>query len=189
MAYQIPVFGSGHSFDLEINGAGLDLITRWEVFSAKRYKDAHRSGFKWAIGFGHVEGGDNDPITIPEDMVITLEQARSILALDLEDKARWLRGRIKVPVNTYMFNALVSLTINAGEGNVRNGRVLTLINEERYVAGCAAFLDHRYAYEAVKGPDGNALLDADGKIVTERVEKNGLICRRATEMSLFVTKV
>lgn len=171
MAYQVAVFGGAHSFDLIIIEEAIDLITRWEVFAAKRYKDAHRDGFRWAIGFGHVEGGDNEPKVIPEDMVITLDQARAILKSDLEDKARWLRSQIKVPVNTFMFGALVSLTMNAGQGNVGKGRVLTLLNEERYVGACAAFLDHRFAFE-------------NG----ERVEKNGLICRRMTEGALFMTK-
>lgn len=186
MPFSEVVFGGGHNWDHLVTEEGLQLIARWETFQAKRYKDAHSSGFKWAIGFGHVEGGDVEPIIIPEDMLLTHDEAWAILRKDAENKARWLRQKIHVPVTTPMFNSLVSLTLNAGQGNVAKGPVLELLNEGKYIAACAAFVDPERGH-IFASYDTNQ----DGVISDEERKRrvNGLICRRATEMAMFMTKI
>lgn len=185
MAFSEIVFGNGHSFDRVITDQGLALIIRWETFQARRYLDASKKGSRWAIGFGHTEGGDVEPKIIPSDMVLTFDQAHEILRADCEKKAQWLRKQIKVPVTTPMFNSLVSLTLNAGEGNVEKGLVIDLLNQEKYIAACAAFVDpvrgHIFASYDV---------DKDGQISDEERHQriNGLICRRMTEGAMFMTK-
>lgn len=186
MAFSEIVFGSKHSFDQVINDRGLALIVRWETFQAKRYKDAHKSGYRWAIGFGHTEGGDVEPKVIPPEMELNFDQAFEILRNDCEIKAIWLRKQIKVPVTTPMFNALVSLTMNAGQGNVAKGPVLELLNQEKYIAACAAFVDpNRGHIFASYDKDGDGIISEEEK----RHIVNGLVCRRATEMAMFMTKI
>lgn len=186
MPFSETVFGKGHSFERIITDDGIAVMTRWETFQPKRYKDAHSTGFRWAIGFGHTEGGDNEPKLIPADMEITYSEAIDILRADAELKARWLRKRILVPVTTPMFNALVSLTLNAGQGNVAKGPVLELLNQEKYIAACAAFVDpERGHIFASYDKDGDGVIDEEEK----RQRINGLICRRSTEMALYLTKI
>jgi lysozyme len=194
MPYNELVFGNAHSWDLIIIDAGVAVVMRWETFKATRYKDMHKSGFKWAIGFGHVEGGENEPKIIPPDMVLTREQAFALLKLDLETKARYVRKKLKVPVNTYMFNALVSLCYNIGEGNFGGNEdnnwtespVLIAINQERYVEAAARFVRHNRAWVKILDANGQAIMDpATGKNKVELREVNGLTFRRGCEMELF----
>jgi GH24 family phage-related lysozyme (muramidase) len=151
--------------------------------------DAHKSGNRWAIGFGHVEGGDNEPKVIMPGMRITRERANEILMQDLEDKARWLRQNIIVPVTSFMFQALISLTANAGQGNVRDGPVLPLLNAEKYVAAAVAFLHHNKAWLPIKDEQGNPVINPEtGKPVLALQVSNGLTVRRCTEIGVFMTK-
>lgn len=198
MPYNEDFFGRGHTFDLVVTQAGLDVAARYETEQLKPYKDAHRTGFKWAIGYGHVEGGDVEPKIITPDMKITSEEAWAILRADMEDNAQWLRKRITSRPNTCMFNALVSLTLNAGKGNIGGvpkknipvSRVLTALNAERYVEAGAAFIDHRYAWFPVLDPfTKKPMLSDSGKVITERKEVNGLTLRRGLEMALYQTKI
>jgi GH24 family phage-related lysozyme (muramidase) len=113
---------------------------------------------------------------------------------------RTLRRWIKVPVTTYMFNALILLSMNAGLGNFRDGAtdttgqrlpsVLSILNEGRYAHACHAFHNHRFGTKVIKDPvTGLAILDETGNPKTEIVELVGLSNRRADERSLFLTKI
>lgn len=189
------VFGNGHSFDMAVNEVGVALVARWELVKLVPYKDAHKSGFRWAIGLGHVEGGDNepkiiDPAVLGYTMKITRKQAYDILALDLEDKARWLRQKITVPVTSFMFQGLISLTANAGQGNVLEGPILPLLNAEKYVAAAVAFLHHNKAWLPVKDEKGNEVLNPEtGEPILALQVSNGLTVRRCTEIGVFMTKM
>lgn len=121
--YSLRVWGNGHSNARIITPETVALIERWELFMPKRYADGVRKDGTtiWAIGFGHAEGGDNEPKTIPEDMELTIEQAREILAKDIAVKARWVDVRIpsdRVDLTTFMYGALVSLCFQFGQGRL-----------------------------------------------------------------------
>lgn len=174
----------GVSFDFPVSDDGLGLIARWETEQLTRYKDASMPWvdpegvtrtYKWTIGFGHQEAGDVEPKVIPEDMVLTSTEAWELLRADAENKARYLRKLITVPVTTPMFNALTSLTLNTGQGNLERGPVLPLLNVGKYIAACAAFVD----------PERGHIFASYGGVKTRN---NGLIVRRATEMAHFMTK-
>lgn len=187
MAWQPQFYGEGHSFDMVLIPEGIDQGCRWETFVPTPYKDKHKTGFKWAIGFGHVFGGETEPIKYDPGMVITLERGKEIFLNDMETKMRWLRKKIKVPVTTYMFNALGLLVLNTGEGNFEKGPVLPLLNEKRYVGASAAFMYHSKSWQKVLGPDGLEIIE-DGMIKTALLPDNGLIVRRACEIALFSTR-
>ena len=188
MAWQPQFYGEGHSFEKVLIPEGIEQGCRWEAFSPTPYKDKHRSGFKWAIGFGHVFGGETEPIKYIPDMVITREEGMEIFLRDMETKMRWLRKKITAPhCTTYMFNALGLLVLNTGEGNFERGPVLPLLNAEFYVGASAAFMHHSKSWQKVLGPDGLAVIE-DGMIKTELKTDNGLVVRRACEIALFSTR-
>lgn len=200
MAWQPAFFGEGHSFDQILIPDGIKLMTRWENFSPVPYKDAHKSGFKWAICFGHVFGAGIDPIEInPETLEfkykgvwrreLTREEGMEIFAADIESKMRWLRKKIKVRTTTFMFNALGSCCFNTGEGNFEKGPILPLLNQELYMAAAHAFHHHNKKWVEVL-VDGKPVLDTEtGKNKMELVVSNGLSVRRSCEIEMFATRV
>lgn len=199
MAWQPKFYGEGHSFEMVLIPEGIEVMTRWEDFSPVPYKDAHKVGFKWAIAFGHVFGGQNDPIVISDDgkefeykgqprRELTREEGMEIYMADVEAKMSWLRKKIKVPVTTFMFNSLGSLVLNAGEGNVDEGPVLPLLNKEFYVAAGCGFLYHNKKWVHLKDPKGALLYDEAGKAIMDLQVDNGLTTRRACEIALWTTR-
>lgn len=202
MAYNEVFFGKGHRFDRVMLLSTIDMMTRFELFMPRAYKDAKKGKDVWCIGFGHQAGGNNEPKVITEDMTITLEEAKKVFALDLQDKVRFvdrLLGDLKV--NTYMFNGMVSVCFNMGEGSFRKTRIVPLIREGKYVSACAAFNDYVKKWSDKKdengnpifklNPDGTTLLDDHGEPVhdEELVVDNGLVVRRQHEGAIFSTFV
>lgn len=199
MAWQPRFYGEGHSFEMVLIREGIEQGTRWEDWSPVPYKDKHKSGFKWAIAHGHVFGGQNDPIVIDPVTLefeykgqtrkeLTREEGLEIFMADMESKMGFLRKKIKVKTTTYMFNALGLLVLNTGEGNFAEGPVLPLLNSERYVGASAAFMYHSKSWQQVKDANGVVILGDDGKPKTELLTDNGLVVRRACEISLFSTR-
>lgn len=191
MPFNEVFFGKGHRFAMERDDSIIDPASeRWELWMPRRYKDASRFGDKWAICFGHVEGGENEPKVITEDMEFTIEEGRAIHRLDLDSKARWLRKKIHVPVTVPMFGALNLITMNTGEGNLEKGRILGFLNAGKYISAGAAFLDHRFKWIAVLDASGQPVINPEtGEPLRERVEDNGLIMRRGFEIGIYGTKV
>lgn len=188
MAWQPHFYGESHSFEMVLIQEGIDQGCRWEDFSPVPYLDKSRYGDKYAIAFGHVFGGETEPITYDPAMVVTREQGLEIFRNDMETKMRWLRKKITVPVTTYMFNALGLLVLNCGEGNFEHGPVLPLLNQLRYVGASAAFMHHSYSWQDDKDENGVVKLGADGKPLKVLLPDNGLIVRRACEIALFSTR-
>jgi len=175
VAYNEALYGSGHNFDQLITAEGMAFIARWEQFVDHWYEDGiWRSGpkegqAKFSIGFGHGEAGDYEPKVYDPTLKITYDQGISIFRLDLESKAKAVRNRLKVKVNSYQFNALVSLVFNYGQGSVdKVNSVFPLLNQELYVAASVGFLKCN---------------------ILHGVEKNGLTVRRACEIALFATRI
>lgn len=195
MPFNEIVFGNGHTFSMDLDYSIVEPESEsWELFMPTPYKDPSRFGDRWCIGFGHVEGGENepkiiDPAILGYTLTLTLEEAREIHRKDLETKARWLRKKIHVPVTTYMFGSMTLLTMNAGEGNVGRGRVLPMLNAEKYVSAGAAFFDHRFKWVNQLDGNGQPVINPDtGKPLRVRVEDNGLILRRGCEIGFYRTK-
>lgn len=91
----------------QTNRAGIDLIKRFEGFSAKAYKCP--AGIL-TIGYGH---------TGPEvrmGMVMNMANAEIVLASDLQSAERAVIRNIKRPLTDNQFASLVSFTFNLGGG-------------------------------------------------------------------------
>lgn len=180
MAYNEALYGDGHSFDQVIIDEGVAFIARWEMWVPHWYEDGHwRSGpkkgqVKYSCCYGHQEAGDNWPFVYDPNQTFTHEQGLEIFKADLESKAKAVRNRLTVKVNTFMFNALTSVVFNYGQTNVdKINSVFPLLNQELYVAASVGFL----RCNRITLPDGTV------------VEKNGLTVRRACEVELFTRKV
>lgn len=195
MPFNETFFGKGHVFNTITMQRTLDISERMELPMLEPYQDKSKFGPKWAIGLGHVEGGDIepkviDPAVLGYRMKLTLEQVRAIHVEDIEHRAKWLRKKIKVPVTNYMFGGLELLVMNVGFGNLAKGRVLPFLNAGKYVSAGAAFMDHRFMWVPVKDEEGKPVQNLDtGKPLMQRVEDVGLIFRRAIEIEMFGTKV
>lgn len=126
--YPYQVWGAGHSHERIITPEAQEMVfERWELYKPRRYPDGVRTrdtaaGLKgstiWSIGFGHAEDGDNEPKIIPAELELSLAEARKLLRLDIAPKERWVNVRIKVPLTTFMYAALTSLTYQFGQGRL-----------------------------------------------------------------------
>lgn len=112
----------------------------------------------WTIGYGHT-GPDVHP-----GLVITREQAESLLEMDLAHAELAVNTYVKVPLTQHQFDALVDFTFNVGAGNFFNSSLLKYLNEKNYVAADGEF--KRWDL-------------AEGKKLP------GLTARRAAEAALF----
>ena len=113
----------------------------------------------WTIGWGHT-GPDVHP-----GLVISQDEADSLLVIDLHKAVEGVDAVIKVDLSPRQAGALISLTYNIGVEAFRDSTLLKLLNIGNY--------------------DGAALQFArwnksKGKVL------NGLIRRRAAEAKMFV---
>lgn len=110
-----------------MTNAGLDMIAKFEGFSATPYNDPPGST-KYSIGFGHqIQPGENYTR-------ITLEEAKALLAKDTANAQRVVRETITRPLTEDQFNALTSLVYNIGEAAFKAGTIPTKVNAGNFAA-------------------------------------------------------
>lgn len=100
----------------------LELITRYEGFSAVPYKDP--LGIL-TCGYGHVILPDEHFDTLTE------EQGRELLMRDAQLRASWIPVHIHVSLNDNRFSAVLSLVFNMGTAPLV-GHLGTYLNESRF---------------------------------------------------------
>ena len=106
-----------------INGAGLDLIEKFEVFRATAYMD--KKGGKLTIGFGHtrdVQAGDS----------CTLTQAQQWLGEDVAEAEKTVQKLVTVPLTDNQYAALVSFAFNVGFVQFAHSTLRTKLNSGDY---------------------------------------------------------
>jgi len=135
---------------------GIELIKEFEGFSSEPYQDV--AGI-WTNGYGHTKGVTKDTPPVSEDEAI--ENLKSDL-LEAEEAVERL---VIVPLNDNQFDALVSFTLNLGQGSLERSTLLKKLNGGYY---------HDAALEFGKW------IYAGGKVVI------GLIRRREKEKELFL---
>lgn len=148
---------SGKDLSASFSQTALDFIARVEGYSASVYKDV--AGYL-TIGFGHkLKPGE-------EFTNITREQAKALLAQDMQDAVDVVNRYVTVPLTENQYAALVSFAFNVGGRQFSESTMLKKLNMGDY-AGAANELD-RWVY-------------AGGEKV------GGLIARREAEKTLFLT--
>lgn len=110
----------GSNLNMNISIVGLAHIKGWEALRLNRYLD---EGGKPTIGYGHLiqPGEDLYKITEPE--------ANGLLLMDLKFAIEAVNKAVKVPINQYQFDALVSFVFNVGASRFYKSTLLKLLNQ------------------------------------------------------------
>jgi lysozyme len=140
---------------MKISQVGINLIKSFEGCILHSYNDP--VGIL-TIGYGHT-GKD-----VIEGRKITQQQAEEILKRDLAKFEEGVSELVKVPLNQYQFDALVSFSYNVGLGALGSSTLLKKLNKKDYRGAAIEFEKWVYA-------KGNKL--------------KGLAVRRLAEKSLF----
>lgn len=180
-------YGNGHSYARALVPEFWNRLKRWERFMPKKYLDTVlKDGTEvWAIGYGHSGKSGVWPSQqeiIDGDITLTQEQAWNILQQDMYDEyVPQLSRLIKVNVTNYMFSGMMLTFFNMGETSYRKTIVLSTLHTGKYLAACTRFLvleDGTTTNNKARDPSTHEL-----------VMQNGLSCRRADEMSLYLTRI
>lgn len=183
-------YGNGHSYNRELPPEFWARLARWERFKPKKYIDTVlKDGTEvWAIAFGHSGHSGVWPSQqeiIDNDYEFTYEQAWDILVKDIyAEYLPQLNKKIRPNVTNYMLGGILLTFFNMGQTKYRETVVLSTLETGRYLTACTRFLvledgTTTNNKSRVRHPDGTS----------ELVMQNGLSCRRADEMSLYLTRV
>lgn len=118
---------------MQLSAAGLDFIKSHEGFSAVPYNDGF--GF-WTIGYGHrIKTGESFTR-------ISQAEALQLLAADTAWAQSAVKRLVRVPLTQSMFDALVSLVFNWGEGNFSRSSHLQKLNAGDYYGAADRISQH-----------------------------------------------
>lgn len=134
-----------------------NLAKEAEGLRLSAYPDPGSGGDPWTIGYGSTRG-------VKKGMTITLDEANTRLAADMDQAGSAVTRWVDVPLSQNQFDALCDFVFNLGEGNFRGSTLLKKLNAGDYAGAAAEF------------PRWNK---ASGKVLP------GLVTRRAAERALF----
>lgn len=136
---------------MRISRKGLDFIKKWEGFVPFLYDDLVRVNGRYVewkggkligtltIGYGHTSAARGKyPMTLGSR--ITEARATQLLDDDLDPVEEFVNKVVKVPLTQGQFDALVSITYNMGEGNLKRSSLLARLNARDYAGARAAFM-------------------------------------------------
>ena len=107
---------------MNISAEGLSLIKKFEGCELKAYRCAANV---LTIGYGSTKG-------VTEDMEITQEEAESLLQEEMHEYEGYINDMVKVPLEQYQFDAMVSWVFNLGSGNLSSSTLLKKLNNSEY---------------------------------------------------------
>ncbi len=139
--------------EYKISQSGVELIKKFEGYSAKRYADV---AGKSTIGYGHlIREGENYT-------EITKDDAEALLRMDINYAERAVQRNVSVPLTQGQYDALVSFTYNLGEGNLRSSTLLKKLNAGDYDSAASEFLRWVYAGgKKIKGLENRRKKEAE----------------------------
>ena len=140
-----------------VTEVGLEFLKSWEVYEGRPYDDGY-GYITW--GYGHCRKG-NEPI--PE--YVPKDEALEILARDVGTAERAVLRYINVPLEDGQFNAVTSLTFNAGGGALQRSRIRMLLNRGEYEDAAEMF--------------------PKSFITSNGIKSRGLLRRRIAEAQMF----
>jgi lysozyme len=151
--------------DHSLTAAGANLIKHFESCMKKVGPDQYRAyrcpAGVLTVGWGSTHHGGHD---IYSDTIWTLEQCNEAFAQDMEGFEDAVRRLVKVELEPWQFDALVSFAYNCGEGNLQKSTLLKKVNAGDFEGAAVEF--HKWN-------------KANGKVLS------GLTRRRASEALLF----
>lgn len=179
-------YGNGHQYDRKLVPEFWTKITRWERFMPKKYVDTVlKDGTKvWAICYGHSGKSGVWPSQaeiIANDYEFTRAEGLAMLKKDMDEEYLPALSRlIKVNVTNYMLSGIAMTLFNMGQTAYRKAHVIASLEKGKYLEACTRFLILEDGTST-----NNKARDSSGNLVMQ----NGLSCRRADEMSLYLTRV
>lgn len=158
---------------MKTSQSGRTLIEKYEGLILQSYDDANdhivpaggSSAGTLTIGYGHTSAA-GAPKVVP-GMVITKQQADTILASDLSKVEADVNKFVKVPVTQNQYDALVSFHFNTG--SLGKSTLLKVLNTKDYIGAANHFMDY-----------------TRGRINGQLVPMAGLVRRRTEEKALFL---
>jgi lysozyme len=109
---------------MKINEKGIKLLHDFEGLKLEAYLCPAKI---WTIGYGNTRYEDGSPVKQGDK--ITKERAESLFLNILAVFERGVLLRVKKPINSNQFSALVSFSYNLGLGNFGSSTLLRLVNE------------------------------------------------------------
>jgi lysozyme len=146
---------------MEVSERGLNLIKRFEGLSLKPY--ICPSGHK-TIGYGNTFYEDGTKVSM-DDKPITIKRAEMLLKLIVDKFAIGVKKVLKVPLEQYQFDAVISFAYNVGLGSLKSSTLLKKINNSEFKEASEEF---------------GKWNKASGKVLT------GLTKRREAERQMFI---
>ena len=124
---------------LKLSPAGANLIKHFEG-CLKKHED-HYKAYKcpanvWTIGWGSTHHGGHD---IGSTTRWTLEECDRAFLRDMASFERDVHKLVKVPLEQYQFDALVSFTYNVGASNLGKSTLLKKINAHDFTGAAHEF--------------------------------------------------
>lgn len=147
---------------------GIDLIKKFEGFSAKPYPDPATKGVPYTIGYGATFYPDGKKITM-NDKLLTESEGVDLLKNMLKSFEQYVDSYCIDTINQNQFDALVSFCYNVGPANLKSSTLLKKVNINPN--------DPTIKDEFLKWNK------ASGKVL------KGLTTRRQAESSLYFTKI
>ena len=141
-----------------ITQRGLDFIKQFEAFSEYFY---YCPANKKTIGYGHV--------VLPSEQIeepLSEEDGEILLRKDVGKAERAVLRNTKVPLTDGQYDALVSMTFNAGGGAYQRSQIRMRVNRGDFEEAAEWF--------------PRSFITANGRIV------HGLIRRRLDEREMFI---
>ena len=111
---------------MKISQQGIDFIKQFEGFRAKPYLCSAKVP---TIGYGSTRYVDGTPVSL-RDPAITEAVASALFKDTLVIYEKAVTKAVKVPLEQYEFDALVSLCYNIGVGNLASSTLVRLLNED-----------------------------------------------------------
>jgi lysozyme len=108
---------------------GFKLTEQFEGLQLKAYQDI--AGI-WTNGYGNTHN-------VVPGSTITMEQAVSDLASNIEGAEFVVNRVVTVPLTQNQFDALVDFVFNLGSGNFQSSTLLRLLNQKNYVGASQEF--------------------------------------------------
>lgn len=161
---------------MDISQNCLDLIIKWEGFSAKA--DLDPVGIP-TIGYGTIRYPNGQKVQMGD--VVSKAEAEAFMKLECDDFAEVVNKNVKVPLNQNQFDALVSLGYNIGAGAFQSSTLLEKLNAGDELEAAAQFLVwNKGTINGVKQViDGLANRRQDEKDLFEKTVGNGTPLEKA----------
>lgn len=104
---------------MNLSSNGLDAIKGFEQLRLTAYLD---TGGVWTIGYGHTRSA-------LAGMQISEARALMLLAQDVAEAVEAVNKLVRVPLEQYEFDALVSFVFNIGVGAFKSSTMLRCLND------------------------------------------------------------